>query len=89
MHDQPKRTSSEPTLVLDRAMISEAAKKAIAEAIDSYQEGTSERETLVRCPGCVACACCKGAGMVTFGRAEVWEATAASLTELDNPVEVK
>lgn len=93
MHDSsaPKRTSSDPTIVLDRALISDAAKKAIGEAIESYpdvtihtvellqnQEGNGDRETVVKCPACKSCACCQGAGVVTFTRALEWESRADS-----------
>lgn len=94
--EPPRRTVTEPTLVLNRHEISEKARRALDEAAKAYpnfaaegydepdsrgllsenQEGARDRETLIRCPACKACPCCKGATMVTFDRAESWKGQA-------------
>lgn len=85
MNEPPKRTSTEPTLVIDRHMISDAARSAIERAAESYPEiPIEDRPTLVRCPEqCHPCACCHGQGMVTAEQEADWKARRAQLDALD------
>lgn len=99
----PTRKHSELTVPIDRSAISAAAKKAIADAIETYpdesvrddavaQEAIRDRPTLVRCPAkCTPCGCCGGAGMVTLEQAAAWgenhDGADAVLFDIDEPGE--
>lgn len=100
MSDTPPRKQSELTVPLDRDIISQAAKAAIAAAIESYPDASilddqearrqlMDRPTMVRCPEmCQPCRCCAGAGMVSVAEAAEWEQRRADSVvtgELDEP----
>jgi hypothetical protein len=55
------------------------------ELLAQNQEGSQDRETLVRCPACLRCALCRGEAMVSPARAAAWADAQTALTELDEP----
>lgn len=53
------------------------APEKMREALD----GPSEQDTLITCPACAHCGCCKGARMVTVSRAVTWSGSSARFSE--------
>lgn len=84
MNDGPKRTSTEPTLVIPRDKLPPRAIRKLVEIdVDpehpetrallerAYMSG--DRDTLGPCPVCTECKCCKGLALVNARRAAEFE----------------
>ena len=93
----PKRTSTEPTLVIDRDKLPPPSLRDLAELdldpehpetrdlMVRAQAGNADRETLEPCPICIDCKCCGGIGMVSPSRAASFADAAAGLDALGTP----
>lgn len=57
------------------------------EMLQRAQEGSGDRETMVRCPECATCPCCQSGGMTTFSRAAEWSAKKERAAELQKTLE--
>lgn len=94
---EPKRTSTEPTLVIDRGKLPPPSLRNLSELdLDPEhpetkdlmlraQEGSADRETLEPCPICLDCKCCGGLGMVSPSRAGAFDKAARELADIKDP----
>lgn len=63
-------------------------KEMIARAGESPEDdddSIKDRETIARCPVCIACACCGGKGTLTIDEAAAYEAAQQELVEPSEP----